>query len=224
MEFGVAESGIPLVAWKGLEGGERCLYLLGGVHGDEPEGRDLMIDLLDCWLKNDLGVPVVIIPEFNPDGLIKKTRVNARGVDLNRNMPTKRWGAPLTPSPGETDMTRYFAGVEPGSEPETRAFIRLLEKYLPCAIVSAHSWRSQVNYDGPGREVAEILARFNRYPVTTDIGYPTPGSLGEYAGRERQIPTVTLELPEKIDRKDAWEIHRSAFEELLNWTKKTVLK
>ena len=32
------------------------------------------------------------------------------------------------------------------------------------------------------------------YEITEDIGYPTPGSLGTYAGWERKIPTVTFEI------------------------------
>jgi hypothetical protein len=32
-------------------------------------------------------------------------------------------------------------------------------------------------------------------PVKEHIGYETPGSLGSYLGKERGVPTITLELP-----------------------------
>jgi len=49
----------------------------------------------------------------------------------------------------------------------------------------------------------------NGYPVSASIGYPTPGSLGTYAGVERKIPIITLELP-RVDAEGGWEQNRSA--------------
>jgi protein MpaA len=37
------------------------------------------------------------------------------------------------------------------------------------------------------------MSKYNGYPVEGDIGYPTPGSLGTYYGKERDIPVITLE-------------------------------
>ena len=56
-----------------------------------------------------------------------------------------------------------------------------------------------LNFDGPARPVAEAMAKTSGYPVVEDIGYPTPGSFGTYAGKIRQIPVVTLELPPNPD-------------------------
>ena len=36
------------------------------------------------------------------------------------------------------------------------------------------------------------------YPIEESIGYPTPGSFGTWAGIEREILTITLELDESI--------------------------
>ena len=52
-----------------------------------------------------------------------------------------------------------------------------------------------INFDGPALELARRMSKINHYPVTSDIGYPTPGSFGTYAGIEHNIPTITLELP-----------------------------
>ena len=39
------------------------------------------------------------------------------------------------------------------------------------------------------------------YPIEPSIGYPTPGSFGTWAGIEKNIFTITLELDEEIDIK-----------------------
>ena len=43
------------------------------------------------------------------------------------------------------------------------------------------------------------MAKQNNYDVVPDIGYPTPGSFGTYTGIERNVPVITLELPEGLD-------------------------
>lgn len=36
-------------------------------------------------------------------------------------------------------------------------------------------------------------------PLQESIGYPTPGSFGTWAGVEKGIPTITLELDEEVE-------------------------
>ena len=54
------------------------------------------------------------------------------------------------------------------------------------------------------------MARENKYEVRSDIGHATPGSLGTWAGFERQIPTITLELPADKDDEECWRDNRDA--------------
>ena len=42
------------------------------------------------------------------------------------------------------------------------------------------------------------MSEIINYPTESSIGYPTPGSFGTWAGVERDIPTITLELDEEI--------------------------
>lgn len=148
----------------------------------------------------------VIVPIVNPDGYERRKRRNANGVDLNRNFPTKNWtlGDP---------RSRMFGGRRSASEPETRAVIRAVERFSPRCIITIHSIdrnRFCNNYDGPGQRIAEAMHRINHYPVTASIGYPTPGSFGTYAGAERGIPTITLELPSHHSPKRCWQDNRAA--------------
>src|SRR5205809_735398 len=72
--------------------GKAPLLLMGGVHGDEPLGVLLAQKTLE-FLKgaSEVTLPWILIPVLNVDGYKAGTRVNGRGVDLNRNYPAKSW-------------------------------------------------------------------------------------------------------------------------------------
>ena len=42
------------------------------------------------------------------------------------------------------------------------------------------------------------ISKIINYPVEENIGYPTPGSFGTWAGIEKEIPTITLELDKEV--------------------------
>lgn len=172
-------------------GTNRTLFL-GVFHGDEPTGEVALQRLIEYLQKSPSildGRSVLICPVLNPDGLVAGTRENARGVDINRNLPAKNWTS-------EGKGQRYWGGSQPASEPETLAVMNLIDRYGPTKILSIHAPLHNVNYDGPAAKLAQSLSRLNGYPVEPDIGYPTPGSFGTYYGRERSLPVITLEFPE----------------------------
>ncbi len=178
--------------------GNEVTLIFGAFHGDEQLGFHLVCQLAESlfvhpdWIQEK----AVLVPVVNPDGLLERSRTNANGVDINRNFPTGNW-SPIY------ERKENFPGINPGSETETQIVMGLLEQYNPVKIITIHEPLEMNNYDGPARELAELLASYNHYPVTTDVGYATPGSFGNYAGRERQIPVVTLELPD-TDPATAW--------------------
>ncbi|MBI3019202.1 MAG: murein peptide amidase A [Deltaproteobacteria bacterium] len=191
----------PLRAWKiGTQG--PSIHFYGGFHGDEPEGVALALSLKDYLIQNAdrfQKKTLIVVPIANPDGFKNQTRVNAHKVDLNRNFPTKDWTS-------KASQPKYYPGPNPGSEPEVQAFVNLIQESKPHKIISFHSLNPhQINYDGPAHKLAHAMAKHNGYPVTEDIGYSTPGSLGSYAGREKKIAVITYELPEKISPEKAWK-------------------
>jgi protein MpaA len=195
------------------------LLFLGGVHGDELEGVWLMEEAERRWsepleLESKFeGLGAIVLAQCNPDGVSRPQRANARGVDLNRNLPTKDWTA-------EVKNPRYFPGTVAGSEPENQALMKLIDDVKPTAILSAHSFSQvQVNINGPSRAWGERLSRITGYPVTEDIGYPTPGCLGTYAGAERRIPTITLEILRGLPREQVLATHLPALIESLSFWK-----
>lgn len=183
--------------------------ILGAIHGDEPAG-EVFIQLLVSWINkhsSQLALqPGCAIPAVNPDGRAAGTRGNANGVDLNRNFPTNNWTT-------ATDDPQNWGGPSPASEPETLAVINLIEKYSPRIIVSIHEitgGRECNNYDGPAEHIAQAMGRHNGYPVQGHIGYATPGSFGTWAGVEKGIPVVTLEVPAGISAETIWPVNRDA--------------
>jgi murein peptide amidase A len=54
------------------------------------------------------------------------------------------------------------------------------------------------------------MSKHNGYPAVPTIGYPTPGSLGNWGGNDRQIPMITLELPRALPAARAWPDNRAA--------------
>lgn len=168
----------------------KTILVIGVVHGDEYQGKTLIenyLKTISCT-KNRM----LFIPCLNPDGLELKTRANANGIDINRNFPTKNWVR-------EPFASEYFGGETPASEIETKFVMEVLEDFCPHVILTIHAPYKVVNYDGPANEIAEKISAIIGYPAKSDIGYPTPGSFGTYAGVERNIPTITLELDEAID-------------------------
>ena len=189
----------------------RTILFLGGVHGDEIEGVWLMRALMEAWDKSfpERTLGALVWPEVNPDGVANQKRWNGSGVDLNRNLPSKDW------SP-EVKNPRYPPGPEACSEPENRALVKLIREERPVAILSAHSFhRFQINVNGPTGEWGARLHKICGYPVTEDIGYPTPGCLGTYSGRELCIPTITLEIERGISEEQVLNLHVPVIEESL---------
>ena len=163
----------------------KTVLIVGVFHGEEPQG----FLSINNYFKNFNEISknnIFIIPCLNPDGMAKNRRKNSNGVDLNRNFPTKNWELK------EAD-SEYFGGKTAGSEAETMFLINIIEKYKPDLILTLHSPYAIVNYDGPAQNEAEIISKLTNYPVQKDIGYPTPGSFGNYCGVERNNPTITLE-------------------------------
>jgi len=208
VELGTSVEGRPIRMHVFGRGGP-VTFIFGGIHGDEPSSEFVALQLVEHLLadgKGCAGRTVAVLASANPDGLLKGTRTNANAVDCNRNFPTDNW-KPKAPK------ARYSPGKSPASEPETRALIKAVELLKPDAIVSIHStdrFAPCNNYDGPAAELARLMERHNRLPPKASVGYPTPGSFGTYAGVERKIPTITLELPHRQRPQTVWPPNRDA--------------
>jgi protein MpaA len=103
--------------------------VVGAIHGDEPGGLAVARALRRRWAARVPSADLWVVDSFNPDGRRRRTRGNARGVDLNRNFPY-RWkrGA----------RGRYWGGPRPLSEPESRAIRALILRIRPDVTIWYH--------------------------------------------------------------------------------------
>ncbi len=183
-----------------------CTLFLGGVHGDEPPTVYIMLRLAQYIRTNPAlfrDKCIIIAPLVNPDGFFATPprRVNSRGVDINRNFPTKEFpGSALQDWERKYHRNkRYYPGKKGGSERETMFQIALIKRFKPQKILSVHSPLNMYDFDGPSSDLdsfsnwLETVSQETNHPLKKYGFYP--GSLGNYAGRERNIFTLTLELP-----------------------------
>lgn len=215
-QFGQTSLGLPIMGYRfgeELKSAPKVL-ILGGVHGDEIEGVFAAQGLLKAFMESyDYQLNLTLIPAFNAEGVHLRTRGNSRGVDLNRNLPTKDW------SP-EVKTPRYHPGAFANSELENQALVQFLEKEKPRFILTLHSWHPVLNVNGDCLAEAESLAKSTGYKIDADIGYPTPGCLGSYAGLERTSPTLTYEIERGLALDQVLKIHVPAILQCLRETEK----
>src|SRR5689334_6889915 len=122
------------------------VLVIGGIHGDELTSVSIVFRWMEL-LKQPGGEAARyqwrVIPVLNPDGLLAKppTRVNARGVDLNRNFPTDNWSSEASRywSVSTRRDPRRFPGTAPGSEPESSWLYNEIKAYKPDVIISVHA-------------------------------------------------------------------------------------
>ncbi|MGZ3768879.1 MAG: M14 family zinc carboxypeptidase [Bdellovibrio sp.] len=206
--FTYTSKGLPVLGYEFHNNGPEVL-ILGGVHGDEVEGVVASQELLKHFIASfPYKLNLTLVPQFNYEGVVFKTRGNGNGVDLNRNLPTKDW-SPVVATP------RYHPGPSAGSENENKGLIQYLEIKKPVFVLSLHSWHPVLNVNGNCRFVAEVIARHTDYKIDDSIGYPTPGCLGTFAGLERNLPTLTYEIERGLSAEKIISIHVPAILESL---------
>ncbi len=213
---------------------ENVTFIECGVHGDEITPVKFCYDLLEDLKKNPNKIGknnlVVIAPLVTPDSFFRKkpTRTNARGVDVNRNFPTKDWdksAIKLWKSRYKSDKRRY-PGPKALSEQETIFQVNIIKRYKPNKVISIHAPLTLLDYDGPqfnhehGKAAKQLLVTMSdkagKYKVSN---YPFfTGSLGNWAGNERNIPTYTLELPNSDWHKTTryYKLFRDAIHHAIN--------
>ena len=190
-QYGRSFLGTALEIWPAAT---KCKWLIfAGIHGEEPETTYALSRALRQLTEPSSHCAVILAA--NPDGLIRGTRGNARGVDLNRNFPTRDWrpGTVTHRSTIEDPSDILLStGARAASEPETQALIGLIEKLSPQCVIALHAPLACID-DANASPLGQRLAHRARLPFVRDVGYATPGSFGTWGG-ERGLPVITYEF------------------------------
>jgi murein peptide amidase A len=121
-------------------GASRRVLVVGCIHGTECAGIAIARALLRAGPV--AGASLWIVLDLNPDGRARGTRLNGRGVDLNRNFP-----AGWRPSGRRGDPE--YPGPRPFSEPETKIARRLVRAIRPAITIWYHQPLALVRAWGP---------------------------------------------------------------------------
>lgn len=212
--FGTSAEGIPLVAWwPTMAAPTRIVY--AAIHGEEAVTLQAAHHLLRVVHADDACA--VVVPVLNPDGVLAGTRQNARGVDLNRNFETPGWRPEPSPTFWSTSVVRTSErrtqlsspGPEPGSEPETRAFMSLMREVQPELAIDLHTpLECVIAMSERSVPFGEHLAEPVGIPVVRQLAGPTPGDSAAWCEAQGSI-AVTYEF-ELTPMPTLWARHQEA--------------
>lgn len=201
-----------------VEGTPLQVLVVGAMHGDELTAASLALRWIALAESQALPTrrPVHwrFIPVLNPDGMLAKkpTRVNARGVDLNRNFPTPNWerDAPIYWDKRTRKDPRRWPGPTPLSEPESQFLHAQMAQFDPDLVVSIHAPYGVLDFDGPQPPPSRLgRLRLDQLGVF-------PGSLGHYGSVHLGLPVVTIELQHELKMPQDDEV-RTMWRDLLRW-------
>jgi hypothetical protein len=194
------------------------VFILFGEHSRElisPESGLHMLEVMCGKTTSDVSIPSILedsefqlVLNGNPSSRGKVEagdyclRTNPHGVDLNRNWDEK-WVKP----DGQDDYSQQNGGPRPFSEPETRIFRKLVEKFEPTTFLTVHSGTRGMYM--PYAYDMEHLANFNAPRMMNilrdldknhckcpfgaagkEVGYPCPGTCLDWVYSKLRTPYV----------------------------------
>lgn len=240
--LGLSVQGRQIESYVFGNGKDRLIFV-GGIHGGyEWNSVLLAYRFIDYFGQNPNAVPqnlsVIIIPSLNPDGVFKITgkdgrftaadipsgsngagRLNANGVDLNRNFdcnwrPDAVWQG-----------NKVSGGSAAFSEPESAAIRDYVLKNNPAAVIFWHSqsnaiYGSQCN-SNMLPETSAIMKAYSAasgYPAAeTFTQYQVSGDVTDWLASVG-IPAMTVEL--KTHETIEWEQNLAGIKALFKYFEK----
>ena len=181
------------------------ILLIGGIHGNEYSS----ISIIFKWITilNQYHIDSYhwqIVPLLNPDGLLQKLskRVNANGVDLDRNFSVN--------ADAVEDQDSQYGEENSLWEPESLWLAEEIKRYRPDAIITVHAPNSSHAYKLLNNYQPELGAQYQNTIATF------PGSFNQYVGARIDIPILTVELPYADVMPTKSEINE-IWENLIKW-------
>ncbi|QTE23137.1 M14 family zinc carboxypeptidase [Polaribacter cellanae] len=193
-QIGTSEEEKPIQQLK-IGTGSKKILLWSQMHGNESTGTKALFDLFNCFLNNreELSTilkacTLVFIPMLNPDGAQVYTRINANGIDLNRDAVDKK-------------------------AKESKLLRKILEEFNPQFCFNLHDQRTIFNVEGtknpatisflaPSEEVTRSLTkgRTETMNVIVAMNKMLQNVIPNYVGRytDEFYPTATGDNFQKL--------------------------
>ena len=202
---GMSAGNRPIIAHR-FGTGETTLILVGGIHGGfAPSGVQVADNARDYFTNNPTAIPenvtVYIISNANPDsgnqaGSVQG-RLNANGVDLNRN-----WGCNWQPTStfGGGSQT-VSGGTAAFSEPETVALRDFFLEVKPAAVIFYEARASEGRvymsncFDnlGGSRQLSDAFRSGSGYSTAGSVAMGD-GEAGDWLASQ-DVPAIFVLLP-----------------------------
>ena len=178
--------------------GTRTL-VIAGLNGEDRVAVRWLEQLADTMASRPEltnNIEVVFFRAGNPDGLVRKTRNNARGVPLNRNFPSR----------GYRPVVGVPSFAVPASEVETRVILDTLYSFRPRRVIhlSSTTGAAQTLYNLKAKASALELERTAQFkPVQLDPEQ-SPGSLEDFADGTLEATVLSLKVNVGSDWQQTW--------------------
>jgi protein MpaA len=205
--IGYSVQGRPIEAYTFGQGESRYL-IVAGIHGGYEGNTVDLANQLIVYISDHpdvipTGSTLYIISDMNPDAVARGrnagARVNANGVDLNRNFPAKNWAADWDHSNCWNERPTT-GGTSGGSEPETKTVMNFIMPRHIRAMISYHSAALGVFPGGnpwqpDSKKLASTLSDATGYAYPPiDIGCVYTGTLADWAVEVGVGAAVDMEL------------------------------
>ena len=131
--------GLSIDTWRTTHGGE-ALWILSGIHGEEPAGPNAIAANLDSLVAlAESGVPIVLVPLCNPKAYRNNWRYpNTAERDWRKGGYSVGDAEYLLPALERDDQPRAAAPPGPDTEALTRFVLRLAADYPPRLVLDLH--------------------------------------------------------------------------------------
>jgi hypothetical protein len=136
---------------------DRRAMVIGGVHGTEHSGVEVVMDLLADLQKPGTPTPfysVIIVPVIFPENLAANSRTTTEtSEDPNRNFPAVGTGLSKSKGKGTVALDSQGRPIEPGNV----ILIDLIERFQPERIASVHGHSEPPKHPKPGKDMPGIF-------------------------------------------------------------------
>ena len=187
--IGTSVQGRPIMAVRMGTPGGRVVMIVGIIHGDETKGA--LVTAALRTIATPAGIDLWLIDDMNPDGVAANTRVNANGVDLNRNFDV---GWNYIP---RSTTNHQYSGERPEDQPERQAIAAFVTAIQPAVAIFYHQDANVVSVNGARRLIPTAYSKLvGQGTGSVPCSQQCTGTAGTYVNHTVAGSTTFLvELP-----------------------------